>query len=231
MDKNWPKWRNPAVSVLRKWPWRGEVWKAQSRPRWDSKSRLASSHFSAFTALMFITSCLLGGIHTQVPPWWLPFILWPSQMSRSLQRGRAAQTLEPPSMMDSAGSEARATNRCSVPVWAMVSAVRNGVSIEGQDGPGSQWRNATFCLCSLLPLLFVQRLGARYMVGTQMASRVCSPSFSWGRPTTLAPQMGVQMGSSGALQPQTIRETSSTLSVLRRMVRLRKRYSDGNFTL
>lgn len=61
------------------------------------------------------------------------------------------------------------------------------------------------------------------MVETLMASHVRSPLFSWGRPSTPAPQMDAQMGSSGALQPQTMRETNSTPFVLRKMVSLRKR--------
>lgn len=56
-----------------------------------------------------------------------------------------------------------------------------------------------------------------------MVSHVHSHSSSWERPTTPAPQMDAQMGSCGALHPQTLRKTSSTLSVLRRMVRLRNR--------
>lgn len=81
----------------------------------------------------------------------------------------------------------------------------------------------------ILPPLFPQRPGTRCTVGTLMANPVYSPLSSWGRPTTLAPQMDVQMGSCGALQPQTIRETSSTLSALKRMVRLRNIDVNGNF--
>lgn len=60
-----------------------------------------------------------------------------------------------------------------------------------------------------------------------MASHVRSHLSSWGRPTTPAPQMDAQMGSSGALPPQTMRGSSSTLSVLRRLVRL----GDGDVNL
>lgn len=59
------------------------------------------------------------------------------------------------------------------------------------------------------------------MVGTLTASPVCSLLSSWARPTTRAPRMDVQMGSCGALQPQIIKQTRSTLFVLKRMVRLR----------
>lgn len=63
--------------------------------------------------------------------------LWPlSALSfclSSLSRGRVAQTLESPTVMDSAGSEARATSRWSVPVWAMELAVRSGVSRSGRE--------------------------------------------------------------------------------------------------
>lgn len=58
------------------------------------------------------------------------------------------------------------------------------------------------------------------MVATLMANHVNSHSSTRGRPTTPAPQMDVQMGNSGALPPQTMGGTSSTLSVLRRMVSL-----------
>lgn len=54
-----------------------------------------------------------------------------------------------------------------------------------------------------------------------MANPAHSPLFSWERPTTPAPQMDDRMGSSGVLQPQTMSETNSTPSALRRMVRLR----------
>lgn len=66
----------------------------------------------------------------------------------------------------------------------------------------------------------VQRPGTRYTAATLTASLVPSRLSSWERPTTPAPQMDAQMGSSGALPLQSTRKTSSTLSVPRRMVRL-----------
>ncbi len=44
-------------------------------------------------------------------------------------------------MMDNAGSEAKATSRCSVPVWAMESAVRSMVSPGVREGEQSQQSN------------------------------------------------------------------------------------------
>lgn len=40
MDKEGLKWIHPAVSVLRKCPWRMEVWETQRGQKWDSKSKL-----------------------------------------------------------------------------------------------------------------------------------------------------------------------------------------------
>lgn len=53
-----------------------------------------------------------------------------------------------------------------------------------------------------------------------MASLVCSRFSSWERSTIPAPQMGGQMDSSGVQHLPTMRETSSSLSVLRKTVRL-----------
>lgn len=186
---------------------------------------------------MFLVFFLL---QPQVLSCWPPPILGRSPRRQS--RGRAAQTLEPPTTTDSAGSEARATSRCSVPVWATESAVRSGVSVrrEGRkkclsrreislSAPDSCHHNqialTLLYLPSALPLLsfILQRPETRRTVETPTVSLACSRSSSWERPTTPAPQTDAQMGSSGALQAQTMRRTSSTLSVLRGTVRLRNR--------
>lgn len=57
---------------------------------------------------------------------------------------------------------------------------------------------------------------------TPTVSRVLSPSSSWERPTTPAPQMDARTDSSGVLQPQTTRGTSSTHSVPRGTVRWKR---------
>lgn len=65
---------------------------------------------------------------------------WPPQtIKRSPLLGLAARTLEPPTAMDSAGSETRATSRWSVPAWEMESAVRSMVSTRRCEEDG-------FCL-------------------------------------------------------------------------------------
>lgn len=69
----------------------------------------------------------------------------------------------------------------------------------------------------------LQRPGNRCTVATLMVRLVCSRLSSWERPTIPAPQMGGQMDSSGVQQLLTMRETSSTLSVLRKTVRLRNK--------
>lgn len=79
---------------------------------------------------------LFGGLQPQVLSWWPPTVLGSSPSP--LSRGRAAQTLEPPSTTDSAGSEARAASRWSVLVWATGSAVRSGVSRGAREEKQSQ---------------------------------------------------------------------------------------------
>lgn len=66
----------------------------------------------------------------------------------------------------------------------------------------------------------LQRPGTRRTAATLMVRLVCSRFSSWERSTIPAPQMGGQMDSSGVQHLPTMRETSSTLSVLRKTVRL-----------
>lgn len=73
----------------------------------------------------------------------------------------------------------------------------------------------------LSPPSFVQRSGTRHMAVTLMVSPVHSHSSSRERPTIHAPLMDAQTDSSGAQQPQTMRKSASTLSVLKRTVRLK----------
>ncbi len=87
---------------------------------------------------------LFGGLQALALSCWPPPILGSSP--RPLLRGHAAQTPEPPTMTDSAGSEARAASRCSVPVWATESAVRSWVSTgRREEKQGSAWRKEELC--------------------------------------------------------------------------------------
>lgn len=65
------------------------------------------------------------------------------------------------------------------------------------------------------------------MVVTLMVSPAHSHSSSRERPTIPAPQMDAQTDSSGAQQPQTMRKIANTLSVLKRMVRLKATFEKG----
>lgn len=60
-----------------------------------------------------------------------------------------------------------------------------------------------------------------------MVSPVHSHLSSWERPTIPAPQMDAQTDSSGARQRQTLRKIVSTLSVLKRMVRLKVTFKNN----
>lgn len=176
--------------------------------------------------------------------WAPPIPRWSSCRSPS-SRGRAVQTLDPPTTMDSAGSEARAARRCSAPASATESAARSGVSeSEEEEDDRLCWvfliglhrhqipsrarrmMSLSDALCGLTLsgscssfFRSVQSPGRLRMGATQTDSRVLSRSSIWERPTTPAPQTDAQMGSFGALHLLTMRGTSSTLSVLRRTVR------------
>lgn len=60
-----------------------------------------------------------------------------------------------------------------------------------------------------------------------MVSPAHSHSSSRERPTIPAPQMDALTDSSGAQQPQTMRKIASTLSVLKRTVRLKATFEKG----
>lgn len=135
VDKSGRRWTHPAVSVLRKWSRRVEVWETQRSPKWDSKTLCSRLHllkvfknFSVIFSDIHPSFILFVGIQPQVLSCWPPTIRWLCSSLSPPLRGRAAPTLEPPTSMDSAGSEARAARRCSAPVWATEWAARSGVS-------------------------------------------------------------------------------------------------------
>lgn len=79
-----------------------------------------------------------GGLQPQAMLSWHPSVL--SNTLRTQLREHAAQTLEPPTTTDNAGSEVRAVSRWSAPAWATESAVRSGVS-KGRECRSSRARD------------------------------------------------------------------------------------------
>lgn len=214
------QWVHPAVSLLRKRPWRGEVSESDCWQKWDS-SFYSSTHAKLDSDLVSIHKL---GFHSWLQTWGLSWWTPPSlgSISKSLLQGRAARTLEQSIVTDSAGSDTVAASIWSVPAWAMGSAARSMVS-RGRSEDDSLFvcfKTHYFLHIFLLFFLFEQRSGTRHMVVTLMVSPVHSHLSTWERPTIPAPQMDAQTDSSGARQRQTMIKIVSTLSVLKRMVRL-----------
>lgn len=205
VDKAWPKWTHPAVSVLRKRPRGGEVWNTQNRSRWDRQSiRSPDVHcyWHTHTCADSCPNCFSSSWYLNRRN--LPHRLWSHLLRWSALDQKPGQQTDALYLFGP---------------WRQLS----GFGWVGQEkSNGLSEEIIIQCIFSLCPPpLSVQRLGARCMAETLMDSPARSPSFTWGRPTTPAPQMDAQMGSCGALQPQTMRQTSSTLFALKRMVSLR----------
>lgn len=118
---------------------RGE-WKCERHNAGRSKSKSQPEIEIMLQKRKSLISILIhsfGGSQPQAVLSWHPSVL--GNNLRPQRREHAAQTLEPPTTTDNAGSEVRAVSRWSAPAWATESAVRSGVS-KGRECRSSRAR-------------------------------------------------------------------------------------------